>query len=177
MQLLLPAGRSRSDGPKQRVLISCLPGQAVPTVGLCTTSHSTRVFPKHLRHSPAHDAAWEGIATCPPLGIEPPFGLCLPPDLIPVRITEGLSSASISSRRSPSRGPRALTFGTPACVLFPSPSQTVGFSLPGGCLESPVSFPQWGGLASAPLDPGLPRPPWVSVGTCPLKDLIWGFGV
>ena len=44
------------------------------------TSHSTRVFPKHLRHSRAHaaDAAWEDIATCPPLGIEPPFELCLP---------------------------------------------------------------------------------------------------
>ena len=59
-------------------------------------------------------------------------------------------------------------------VLFPSPSQSLRFSLPAGCFKSPVSFPQWGGWASATPGLGNPCPIWVTLGTFPLKDLIGG---
>ena len=62
-------------------------------------------------------------------------------------------------------------------VLSPCPSQSLRFSLPAGCFKSCVSFPQWGGWASATPGPGNPCPIWVTLGTFPLKDLILGLKV
>ena len=104
--------------------------------------------------------------------MQPPR-LCPPPDLILLQITGCCLQFPFL--------PIKTTLVALECslwehlhVLLLSPSQNLGFSLPGDCLKSPVSFCQWGSWASATPGPGLPRPTWVSVGTCPLKDLFEG---
>ena len=102
-----------------------------------------------------------------------PSEFCPTPDLIPLQITGCCLQFPFL--------PIKTTLVALECslwehlyVLLPSPSQSLRFSLPGDCLKSPVSFCQRGSWASATPGPGLPRPTWVSVGICPLKDLIGG---
>ena len=102
-----------------------------------------------------------------------PSEFCPTPDLIPLQITGCCLQFPMFPINT------ALVALEPSlcehlCVLSPSPSQILGFSLPGGFFKSPVSFCQWGGWASATPSPGLSCTTWVSMGTCPLKDLIGG---
>ena len=175
--LVLLVGWSRSVGPKARVLLSCPhrpPGRALPIVGLCSSTVERPHIPLDCSQAPEtqipQDVVWEGKARC---SAELTASRALPTHRYhPTADDRLLSSVSNFSHKHHFGGPRVFTLGTH--VLFPSPSQSLRFSLPAGCFKSPVSFPQWGGWASATPGPGNPCPIWVTLGTFPLKDLIGG---
>ena len=127
--------------------------------------------PKHLRHrlprslcgraKPGAPLSLQSPKLCPPpAGILLHItGCCLQFPMFPINTTLVALEPSLWEH---------------LCVLFPSLSQILGFSLPEGFFKSPVSFCQWGGWAPATSSSGCPHPAWVYLGTFPLKYLIGG---
>ena len=126
--VVLPPPLPRSSSPQSRAVLE----HSVSSLKFHLT------VPQIPETKTLQDATWEGTAMC---FAEFAASRALPtPRQHPTADHRLLSSVSISSHKDCSPGPRVLTFGTPVCVLFLSPAQSLEFSLPGGCLKITVSF-------------------------------------
>ena len=126
--VVLPPPLPRLSSPQSRALLE----HSVSNL----TFHLT--VPQVPETQTPQDAMWEGRAMC---FAEFAASRALPTSRHhPTADHRLLSSVSISSHKDCFPGPKVLTFGTPVCVLFLFPAQSLGFSLPGGCLKIIVSF-------------------------------------
>ena len=175
----MPVGRSHSDSSIVRVRFPALIATPRSSFPQCRAvlghSGSDLTFHLNVPQAPETHIPRRPCGRAEPsdqLSLQPPE-FCPPPDGIPLQITV----CCLQFPFIPIKTTLVALESSPweyLCVCFyhPLPRVRLGFSLPGGCLESSLSFRQWGGWASATSGPSLPCPTWVSVVTCHFKDLV-----